>query len=83
MFTDKLLASAQSRFPARTPVEAFDPELETWQQLFDRRYPHHSELLDVLGKVESANEPVYVKVAEPDSGDNLMLGLLPNFRCSF
>ena len=62
MLISKVELKPQGALPLRDPLDAYDPELATWQQLFDRRYPHHSRSLDVLGKVESSNEPVYNKV---------------------
>ncbi len=47
----------------RAELDAYDPESETWQKQFTRRYEHHSELFNVLNNVENVNETVYKKFA--------------------
>lgn len=47
----------------RAELDAYDPESETWQKQFTRRYEHHSELFGVLNNVENVNETVYKKFA--------------------
>lgn len=47
----------------RAELDAYDPESETWQKQFSRRYEHHSELFNVLNNVENVNETVYKKFA--------------------
>lgn len=44
-------------------LEAYDPESESWQKQFARRYTHHAELNGVLNNVENVNETVYNKFA--------------------
>ncbi len=47
----------------RAELDAYDPESESWQKQFARRYSHHSELFDVLNNVENVDETVYKKFA--------------------
>ncbi len=47
----------------RAELDAYDPESESWQKQFTRRYEHHSELFNVLNNVENVNETVYKKFA--------------------
>jgi lysine 2,3-aminomutase len=44
-------------------LQAYDPESESWQRQFARRYTHHSELAGVLNHVEDVNGTVYSKFA--------------------
>ncbi len=44
-------------------LQAYDPESESWQKQFARRYTHHSELSGVLNHIEDVNETVYSKFA--------------------
>jgi len=44
-------------------LQAYDPESESWQKQFARRYTHHSELNGVLNHIEDVNETVYSKFA--------------------
>jgi lysine 2,3-aminomutase len=45
----------------RAELDAYDPESESWQKQFARRYTHHSELGGVLNNVENVDESVYSK----------------------
>lgn len=47
----------------RDELQAYDPESESWQKQFARRYTHHSEMLGVLDNIENVNETVYSKFA--------------------
>ncbi len=47
----------------REQLDAYDPESESWQKQFARRYTHHSELTGVLNNLENVNETVYNKFA--------------------
>jgi len=47
----------------REQLDAYDPESETWQKQFSRRYVHHTEMFGVLNNVENVNETVYEKFA--------------------
>jgi lysine 2,3-aminomutase len=47
----------------REELDAYDPESESWQKQFARRYTHHGELNGVLNKIENVNETVYNKFA--------------------
>lgn len=47
----------------REALDAYDPEAESWQKQFARRYTHHWELSAVLNKIENVNETVYHKFA--------------------
>jgi lysine 2,3-aminomutase len=47
----------------RAELDAYDPESESWQKQFVRRYTHHSELNGVLNHMEDVNETVYDKFA--------------------
>ena len=47
----------------REELDAYDPESESWQKQFARRYTHHWELNGVLNKIEDVNETVYNKFA--------------------
>ncbi len=44
-------------------LQAYDPESESWQRQFARRYTHHAELASVLNRVEDVNDTVYSKFA--------------------
>ncbi len=44
-------------------LQAYEPESESWQRQFARRYTHHSELAGVLNHVEDVNDTVYSKFA--------------------
>jgi len=55
LFVGKLLT--------RKELDAYDPESESWQKQFSRRYTHHSELDGVLNHIENVNETVYQKFA--------------------
>lgn len=47
----------------RAELDAYDPESESWQKQFTRRYSHHSELMGVLNNVEDVDNTVYKKFA--------------------
>jgi lysine 2,3-aminomutase len=47
----------------RAALDAYDPESESWQKQFQRRYTHHTEMKGVLNRVEDVNETVYSKFA--------------------
>jgi lysine 2,3-aminomutase len=47
----------------RAELDAYDPESESWQKQFTRRYSHHSELMGVLNNVEDVDGTVYKKFA--------------------
>ncbi len=47
----------------RVQLDAYDPESESWQKQFARRYVHHAELDGVLNNMENVNETVYDKFA--------------------
>jgi len=47
----------------RADLDAYDPQSESWQKQFARRYTHHSELDRVLNNIENVNETVYDKFA--------------------
>ncbi|MBC3833655.1 MULTISPECIES: KamA family radical SAM protein [Undibacterium] len=47
----------------REELDAYDPESESWQKQFTRRYSHHSELMGVLNNVEDVDNTVYKKFA--------------------
>ncbi|MCX7173978.1 MAG: KamA family radical SAM protein [Proteobacteria bacterium] len=53
----------QDKLLTRENLDAYDPESESWQQQFSRRYTHHSELNGILNRVENVNETVYGKFA--------------------
>jgi len=44
-------------------LQAYDPESESWQKQFARRYTHHAQLEGVLNHVEDVNDTVYNKFA--------------------
>ncbi len=50
-------------FLTREELDAYDPESESWQRQFARRYTHHSELKNILNNIEDVNETVYNKFA--------------------
>jgi lysine 2,3-aminomutase len=54
---------APRKLLTRVELDAYDPESESWQKQFARRYTHHSELADVLNNIENVNETVYSKFA--------------------
>ena len=68
--------------PLRDTIKACVPHMDTWRKLFSRRYTHHSEMLDVLDKVENVNETVYSKFSVSDPSSSNITKLLPNLRCS-
>ena len=47
----------------REALMAYDPEGESWQRQFARRYTHHGELAGVLNHVEDVDASVYEKFA--------------------
>ncbi|QDZ27219.1 KamA family radical SAM protein [Noviherbaspirillum sp. UKPF54] len=53
----------QVKLLSRAELDAYDPEAESWQKQFTRRYTHHSELKNVLNNIEDVNETVYSKFA--------------------
>jgi lysine 2,3-aminomutase len=50
-------------FMTHEELQAYDPESESWQKQFARRYTHHAQLHGVLNHVEDVNETVYNKFA--------------------
>ena len=50
-------------FMTHEELQAYDPESESWQKQFARRYTHHAQLKGVLNHVEDVNETVYNKFA--------------------
>ena len=50
-------------FMTHDELQAYDPESESWQKQFARRYTHHAQLKGVLNHVEDVNETVYNKFA--------------------
>jgi lysine 2,3-aminomutase len=44
-------------------LHSYDPESESWQKQFARRYTHHAQLKGVLNHVEDVNDTVYNKFA--------------------
>lgn len=48
---------------SREALDAYDPQSESWQKQFARRYTHHAELTGVLNNIENVNETVYKKFA--------------------
>ena len=48
---------------SREALDAYDPQSESWQKQFARRYTHHAELDGVLNNIENVNETVYKKFA--------------------
>ena len=63
MLTKNIELNQQVKLLTRDALDAYDPESESWQKQFARRYTHHSELMNVLNKVENVNETVYGKFA--------------------
>ena len=53
----------QKKLLTRQALDAYDPQSESWQKQFARRYTHHSELEGILHKLENVNETVYDKFA--------------------
>lgn len=47
----------------REQLDAYNPESESWQKQFARRYQHHKELMGVLNNVEDVDGSVYEKFA--------------------
>ncbi len=47
----------------RAELDAYDPESESWQAQFARRYTHHRDLADILDKVPNVDHTVYEKFA--------------------
>ncbi|MDO9142755.1 KamA family radical SAM protein [Rhodoferax sp.] len=50
-------------FMSYDELQAYDPESESWQKQFARRYTHHAQLKGVLNHVEDVNDTVYNKFA--------------------
>ena len=50
-------------FMSYEELQAYDPESESWQKQFARRYTHHEQLKGVLRHVEDVNDTVYNKFA--------------------
>lgn len=63
MLTQTLELKHQVKLLTRAALDAYEPESESWQKQFSRRYTHHSELKDVLNNIEDVNETVYSKFA--------------------
>ncbi len=59
----KIEFNPQNKLLSREDLDAYDPESESWQKQFARRYAHHSELNGILNRVENVNETVYGKFA--------------------
>ena len=55
--------TAPRKLLTRAELDAYDPESETWQTQFSRRYLHHSELAGVLNNMQDVDETVYDKFA--------------------
>jgi lysine 2,3-aminomutase len=55
--------TAPKVFMTHEELQAYDPESESWQKQFARRYTHHAQLNGVLNHVEDVNETVYNKFA--------------------
>ena len=53
MLTKNIELNQQVKLLTRDALDAYDPESESWQKQFARRYTHHSELMNVLNKVEN------------------------------
>jgi lysine 2,3-aminomutase len=47
----------------RAELDAYDPESESWQDQFSRRYTRHTDLDGLLNNVENVNDTVYAKFA--------------------
>lgn len=59
----KVELNAPRKFLAREELDAYDPQSESWQRQFARRYTHHGELAGILNNIEDVNETVYNKFA--------------------
>jgi lysine 2,3-aminomutase len=55
--------AAPKVFMTYEELQAYEPESESWQKQFARRYTHHAQLKGVLNHVEDVNETVYNKFA--------------------
>lgn len=58
-----VVGASHSKLLTREALDAYEPESETWQKQFARRYTHHSELAGVLNNTENVDETVYSKFA--------------------
>lgn len=63
MLQQLIPVSTPGKLLTREELDAYDPNAETWQKQFSRRYTHHAELYGVLNGVEKVNETVYDKFA--------------------
>jgi lysine 2,3-aminomutase len=59
----KVNFNLQKKLLTRAELDAYDPQSESWQKQFARRYTHHAELNGVLNNIENVNETVYDKFA--------------------
>jgi len=55
--------AAAKVFMTYEELQAYNPESESWQKQFARRYTHHAQLQGVLHHVEDVNDTVYNKFA--------------------
>ena len=63
MLQQLIPVSTPGKLLTREELDAYDPDAETWQKQFSRRYTHHAELYGVLNGVEKVNDTVYDKFA--------------------
>ena len=54
---------AARKLLTRAELDAYDPEAESWQRQFARRYQHHSEWWYRLAKMQDVDDAVYGKFA--------------------
>lgn len=54
---------AARKLLTRAELDGYDPEGESWQRQFARRYQHHSELSGLLANMQDVDETVYGKFA--------------------
>lgn len=59
----RLMPEAAGKITTRAQLDAYDPESESWQQQFARRFTHHRELAKLLDGIEDVNNSVYDKFA--------------------
>lgn len=59
----KVNFNLQKKLLTRSELDAYDPQSESWQKQFARRYTHHAELNAILNNIENVNETVYDKFA--------------------
>ncbi len=59
--SDSKSVLSSKKLLTREALDAYNPESESWEKQFSRRYTNHSELLGVLNNVEDVDQSLYKK----------------------